>query len=410
MTLSLFFYDALLLMGLVISYEDWRERKIRNRWIVAGLLLCAGGYLYLLANSVLGYSKLRWMGLGEYYLPWNFYLLVAGHVLLVIMTGIVSWWMGLWPAGDAKLYIVFGILIVLIDQNVRGFPYIVFLKLLINIFVPAGLWILATVLLGAVKSLPKVDFSNPRRRVEGLLDRAWKRGRDIWPYRYGFTVYLLNIFLLFFALDLLEGRFAELSFLKNAWGKIVVLLLMYVLWTPVSRLLKGKRFWRTWLLIAAWWVFDPVLRQTNMAAAVADTMETVIMFGVILTFLRSAVTLFLRWESTENIDAKDLRPGMILSEKAWETMQEFGRERRENFPRRYADGLFPEDVERLQEWKIPDAVVTVYRATPFAFWVFYGTLITLVLPKNAVYWLFRILYDPSGAVYSFLRLWGIGSG
>jgi len=325
-----------------------------------------------------------------------------------VLAGLSTWWMGLWPAGDAKLYILFGLIIMLIDHNVRGFPYIVFLKLLINIFVPAGLWILATVLFGAVKSIPRLDCSHLRRDAEGLLHRAVRRTKDIWPYRYGFAVYLLNIFLLFFALDLMEGRFAELSFLKSAWGRMLLLMMMYALWTPVSALLKGKRFWRSWIAIAVWWAIDPGLRALSIKASVVDTVETVVMFGIILTLLRSAVTLFLRGETSEQVAAKDLQPGMILSETAWQTMREFGREHNEAVPRRYADGLFPEDVDRLRAWKhIPDSVVTVYRATPFAFWVFYGTLLTLVLPKNAVYWLFRILYDRVGAFNSFLMLWGV---
>ena len=147
----------------------------------------------------------------------------------------------------------------------------------------------------------------------------------------------------------------------------------------------------------------------DLKASLVDSVETVVYFGIVLTVMRAAVTLFLRWESAEKVAAKDLAPGMILSEKAWEAMRDFGRDHEEKVPGKYADGLFPEDVATLRSWKkLPDFMVTVYRATPFAFWVFYGTLMTLVLPKNAVYWLFRIIYDPSGAVLSFLRLWGIG--
>lgn len=408
MTLTVFYYDLLLLFGAVVAYEDWKNRKIRNRWILVGLGLCAIGYLYLFTNSVLGYWDMRPWGYSQVYLPWTFYPLALGHAALIVLTALGTWWLRLWPAGDAKLYIVCGLFLTLIDHNLRGFPFIVFLKLLINIFVPAGLWICGTVVVGSIFSIPSVKFSELPREAVALVSRLWKRAKDIWPYRYGFAVFLMNLFLLFFIIDLLEDRFAALAFMKGGWGQMMVLVLIYFVWRPVSALLKGKRFWRAWGIIALWWAFDPILRQTDLTLAIKSTTATVILFGIVLTVLKSVVTVFLRWENAEKIRTKDLKPGMILSSQAWETLKEFGEEHDEEIPGRYADGLFPEDVAKMLSWKeVPDVFVTVYRATPFAVWVIYGTLLTLLLPKNVVYWLFRIVYDPTGAVASYLRLWGL---
>ena len=413
MTLSVFYYDILLLMGLVVSFEDWREKKIRNKWIFSGLALVLGGYGYLFINSMLGYSKHLWMGMGEIYLPWSFYPMAAGHAALVVVTGLLTWWLRLWPAGDAKLYILFGMLVALVDHNIRGFPYLVFLKLLINIFVPAGLWVLATVLVGSALSLPGALFRSLRpiviyRAVTGFYDRTTKRMRDIWPYRYGFLVYFLNIAVMFFTVHLIENRFAAMSFLKGPLGRLMLMGAMFLVWDPISRVFKGKKFWRSWVVLLAWWLMDPPLREIDMFKAAEDALITVVIFGILLTALRTAVGLILRRESEETLDAENLAPGMILSQSAWESLRDFGRERDEEAPGRYADGLFPDEVAKLKSWKeVPKFVVTVYRSTPFAFWVFYGTLLTLLVPKNAVYWLFRICYDPDGAVLSYFRLWGL---
>ena len=54
-----FFYTLFVGLGLVTSYEDWAQRRVRNRWIVMGLLLGAAGVAYLLWNSVLGHQGVR---------------------------------------------------------------------------------------------------------------------------------------------------------------------------------------------------------------------------------------------------------------------------------------------------------------------------------------------------------------
>ena len=58
LTLTIFYYDLLLLFGAVVAYEDWKDRKIRNRWILVGLGCCAMGYLYLFVNSLANAGRL----------------------------------------------------------------------------------------------------------------------------------------------------------------------------------------------------------------------------------------------------------------------------------------------------------------------------------------------------------------
>ena len=36
-----FYYYLFVALGLVVSYEDWSQRRVRNRWIVLGLLICS---------------------------------------------------------------------------------------------------------------------------------------------------------------------------------------------------------------------------------------------------------------------------------------------------------------------------------------------------------------------------------
>jgi hypothetical protein len=43
------FYRTLFVaLGVVVSYEDWSQRRVRNRWIVLGMLAGTAGLAYLL--------------------------------------------------------------------------------------------------------------------------------------------------------------------------------------------------------------------------------------------------------------------------------------------------------------------------------------------------------------------------
>ena len=54
-----FYYYHFVALGLVVSYEDWSQRRVRNRWIVLGMLTGAAGLAYLFWNSVLGHQGVR---------------------------------------------------------------------------------------------------------------------------------------------------------------------------------------------------------------------------------------------------------------------------------------------------------------------------------------------------------------
>lgn len=405
MSVSLAGYALLLALGALISYEDWRTRKIRNLWIAAGLAGAAAGYGWLLANSLLGAWKARWLGLGEYYLPLSFYPLAAANAALALTAGLWTWRLGMWPAGDAKLYIVCALLAGLVDPNLPGFPLLLFLKLLVNTFVPAGLWVLAAVLWGSARALSRAQPGALRREAVALAERAWIRLEDLWPYRLGVSVYLLNVFLLFLGLQLLEKRFAALSFLRGGIGQLLVLLSVYLAWSPLSRLFAGRKFWRGWLALLSWWMLDPVLRAADPSRVLADGLRTMLLFGLLLAALKAWVVFFLRRESELRLRGDELAPGMILSDEAWDAVSEAAAGAA---PARYADGLFPEDVERLRAAPGLSALaLSVYRATPFAVWVFLGSLLTLSLRRNVVHWLFSAAYDPRAALWHAQRAWGL---
>lgn len=396
---------ALLLLGLRISYEDWRTRKIRNLWILFCLGVCAAGFGWMLLNSLFGHWKWRWLGIGWYYMPLALYPRVALHMVLVTAAGLGLWWFRLWPAGDAKLYIVLGFMTVLVDPNLIGFPSVLFLRMLINIFVPAGFWVLASVALSLLLRLPKLTRDDYRRTFLGLLSKTIIRVLEAWPYRYSYALHALNIFILFVGINILFLQVAAFSFMRTGLGQLAVILGIYTVWGPLSGLLQRFRLGVVAAAFAVAAFYHQDLEDLPWGQILSGALQNMLVFGVILAVLQSLVTRYLRKENELKVESKELQPGMILSEEAWASVRKFAARFGTEIPKRYADGLFHEDVEAVRAWMgIPELVLSTYQATPFAIWVFMGSVLTLCSRKNVVYWVLRLFNDVPG---TFRELWSV---
>lgn len=411
MKVNVFYFWLFLALGAAFSYDDWRRQKVRNTWVLFSLGMCALGFSFLLLNSLLGRWEIGFLGLGEFFLPISFYFSSALHFALIAGAGLLVWRIGIWPAGDAKLYMVFGLLAVLIDQNIKGFPFLLFLKLLINIFVPAGLWVLAVVsllllVIGCLR-LPLLRGADVRRTLIAGFDRLVIRVMDHWPHKWKMAVFSLNMFALFLAMEIGTLRINDLEIMKSGMGPLLMLLFLYVVWNPISDFLQKRGTLAVWGVLGLLLYFDPQVRAAGLKTVLFDSVKMMVSFGFLSGLLRWLVVLHLRRMSERRVGLGDLKPGMILSEESWETVKELGAEDDEALRRRYADGLFSEDVVKIKSWsEVPDLMLTAYRAMPFALWVFGGTLFTMASSRNVVYWLMKAVSSPHELVEAVRRAWG----
>ena len=139
------FLPAILLLGAVVSYEDIKIGKIRNKWVVLGALV----------------ALLLWLGLYLFkVVSLNYVMLVFVYSLAALGIGFFIWFIGLWSAGDAKLYFAFSLLIPLSSYRYsEGFPFI---TLLANIILPIFVFLV-------VKILIKSSWNQKLIVVKGIL-------------------------------------------------------------------------------------------------------------------------------------------------------------------------------------------------------------------------------------------------
>lgn len=123
--------------------EDNASGKIRNALIAAGLAGVAVALLLLAVQTAFHESPFgSQIGMHQA-LPTGYFTKYVYHGLAVLLAAVGLWKIGTWPAGDAKLYILVSFAIPVIIPTVEYFPGLLFLSVLINIFVPAGICFMA---------------------------------------------------------------------------------------------------------------------------------------------------------------------------------------------------------------------------------------------------------------------------
>ena len=126
MNLLYFTLPAILLFGIITSLEDYKKGKIRNIWVISAIvyslfILFAAVSALLLLDSPVRYSYII-----DYFV----------NLLFALFSGFMIWYMGMWSAGDAKLFLAYAALLPLSVYSygyMQNFPSFI---ILINTFVP----------------------------------------------------------------------------------------------------------------------------------------------------------------------------------------------------------------------------------------------------------------------------------
>jgi len=120
--LSIVFVIFVGILAVFVLRDDIRHKKIRNRLIVNGLL---GGVALFSVGLLTGTVE------------WWYFREVLMNASLSFLVAFVFWQFSLWPAGDAKLFALFSLLLPLHYYWRSYLPFFPALALLVNIFVVA---------------------------------------------------------------------------------------------------------------------------------------------------------------------------------------------------------------------------------------------------------------------------------
>ncbi len=121
MPYNFFFLAILTAVGGLVTLEDLKTKKIKNKWLALGLL----------SGLILDSAFLIFVGLDPVYLG-----LVSLNFFSALAVGFLLWSLGSWPAGDAKLFALYVFLLPLHYYYKNYLPIFPGFALLLNIFIP----------------------------------------------------------------------------------------------------------------------------------------------------------------------------------------------------------------------------------------------------------------------------------
>jgi hypothetical protein len=374
------FFLIFAISGGIIAREDFSVGKIRNKWLARIFAVCVVGYGLQFALSVAGH-----FGLAHRYLFYRFYPAAAIHIAISLAAALALWILDIWPAGDAKLFILCATFVPLINPTQRAFPYYLSLNLLVNTFVLAALFILASVTVSLAKELKALGIAGAMAKLRSWPESATRALRERaarWKESVPVAVNTAGLFLAqTIARPILAGRL-------HSWASspIIIYLLLFALWDNLKRFVSNGPL----ALVSGVGVMAFIASGLFGGSArplLAPFLARWLGFGVFFGPARALLDLYVTKRASRLVDCRDIAPGMILSEESLA----FLRRDREYFSRHFTpifkDGLSAAQAQALKQWLLGlpagSNSIEILNAAPFGVWIIVGTLFTLAARRDA---------------------------
>lgn len=331
----------LTLINLLISYEDYKEGIIRNEYIA--ILLVGGALFHILLGDLLAAAPVFLWGL---------------------FVGVLLWFLGIWPAGDAKLFTS-----LLLYFPPMFYDLQLILQNLVNIFLPIFLVLIVVVLVRSKKELIKnaVKFTTE-------------------PYRL-FLIVVIFLGLAGFAMDFIR-------FLGIPGDYFLYLIVLFLFFEIFYFFLSAK----TELIFTLIAIARIVLNFETMFT-LSYLFDFLSLVGLFL-FLRFFILYITYNYYSKKMKIEELEPGMSLAEGIVEKNGDYHKvsflnisligfmmQRKEKFIHSLSF-LTEEDVDKIkslkEEGKLKMKQVLVDKKQHFGAFIFLGYLLTLFLGGSFV--------------------------
>jgi hypothetical protein len=272
--LDYLFLPALFFIGLVTAYQDFKEGKIRNKWIVLGLIWGLGIYFLLLIWAlVVPYLYQIFSKPFTFVLP-SYIFKVFINSTIALIVGYLLWYFDLWSAGDAKLFFIFSLLLPLKYYWRTALPYFPSFVLLVNTFLPALLFLMCQNTFYFLKSLSIAKIINLGKLNLSKLKTNYR----------SFLKTFLGFFLLFMVFRIIKLELKNL--IAGYWQGIIFLLI------TLARKSLNKAFKKNWFLslfclgsifyLMFGYLFYSQAILSKIALLVKDSFFFMVIFTVIL--------------------------------------------------------------------------------------------------------------------------------
>jgi len=157
--LRFLFVFPILFIGFLTSYSDIKYGKIKNRYLKIGIIYICCLYFFLFIYS-------------QYFLHvdnYKYFLTLVFNCFICLIVGYLLWYLNLWAAGDAKLLVIYSLLIPLETYTNNYISYFPSLIVLIDTITLIVIFLLCKLI---IKIIYKLIIS--LKNNKNLLNQAKK--------------------------------------------------------------------------------------------------------------------------------------------------------------------------------------------------------------------------------------------
>lgn len=354
MDMLYFFLPGIILLGIITSYEDIRGRGIRNKWVLLGLV-----YAFAVFSALVGYLMFSGSGVSPGYLG-DYFL----NVLIALAFGYIIWHVGLWSAGDAKLFLAYSALVPLSVYSIGYIAVFPSLTVFINTLVLILIFLIVGLL---VKTGIRQKFEVIKKTFHWRL----------------FSVSIISLFGLSWLIRML------FLFFRINYDLFTFLVLIPVIYVLISGIFRKNMKWVYLVLMGLRILFD---YNYILSLQFLQHFGFMIVFYILIRYFIFGLSyeLFSRPVSIERLEA-----GMIPAESIYREGKRYVKQEHnplgilkektrgeEIFSKRH---LSREDIKKLSKLHMEGKInseLRIHSTMPFAIFMFLGVLLTLAFQGN----------------------------
>jgi prepilin signal peptidase PulO-like enzyme (type II secretory pathway) len=368
--------------------DDLREGRIFNRRILQGLGMGAFAYLLLASAELMRLDPVLCSGP----LPegsWHWSLVVLLDLGLGLLVGVLLWMLGIWAAGDAKLFALYAFLVPPACTTRSFLPSFPALPVLVNVFAFVFMFLVVDMVRTSLPAVLRVA-RDPELRAAALRRAPGKLVRFL-P--------LLLVFVAMFAgiRSLREVSREGLSPILQV-SDFTMFMVLFIVFRPLMRLVTNK--WGAIVFTTVSVVALGYLVWRHGPGHVPELVTPSVMAVVLLVFARAYPAI---GQTSLEMSVKDLRPGMMLGRQSLRVLGlrekrevREAAERSEHLPRAHeeepgttarpsrfgqmtAEGLTDEQIRYVRTRWNDDEPIAVARTIPFSPFLAAGAFVTVVV-------------------------------
>ena len=377
---DILFLAPLFFVGSICCYTDIKYGKIKNKWILIGLIWVAFIYAALTIYTI--FFLHCWENI-------NYLIKALINGFTAFFLGYLLWYFKLWAAGDAKLFTLFAFLIPLKFYSKSYFSYFPSLTLLINLFIPLIFWLMIKATISGIKEIPSKlkEFEQKNK----LFSKEWlgKLGSKIWKAAKTFLTFLA----IFIVMQMVMKKMSQ-ALNKIVPNLSIIFLSFFLLYRYIFKFIQKNKF-VTPITGSIAVLYASYLLYSGQMNVLFNIFKMVFLFMIVIGFLRKFLDSYIEKKEVRKLKIKELKEGMMITE---DILIDFAKKFKEkDFKNKFGkispDGLSSEQVKFLKKLfsQEPEKEIKIYKTFPFSPFLMLGACITILTRDSLLSIILRIL-------------------